>query len=73
MTFSNSCCRTIDVSPFQRSLTLALQVKPRFEEAVKANQDAATIFRKTGDRHREGIALNSQELDRTAQSRQIDN
>jgi hypothetical protein len=29
----------------------------RFEEAITACQDAAAIFRETGDRHREGTAL----------------
>ena len=31
----------------------------RFEEAITAYQDAAAIFRETGDRHGEGIALNN--------------
>jgi hypothetical protein len=29
----------------------------RFEEAIGACQDAAAIFRETGDRHSEGLAL----------------
>jgi tetratricopeptide (TPR) repeat protein len=29
----------------------------RFEEAITAHQDAAAIFRETGDRHGEGLAL----------------
>ena len=29
----------------------------RFEEAITAYQDAAAIFRETGDRHGEGMAL----------------
>ena len=31
----------------------------RFEEAITALQDAAAIFRETGDRHGEGMALNN--------------
>ena len=31
----------------------------RFEEAITACQDAAAIFRETGDRHGEGMALNN--------------
>jgi hypothetical protein len=31
----------------------------RFEEAVTAHQDAAAIFRQTGDRHAEGKALSN--------------
>ena len=31
----------------------------RFEEAITAYQDAAAIFRETGDRHREGMALSN--------------
>jgi hypothetical protein len=31
----------------------------RFEEAISACQDAAAIFRETGDRHGEGKALDS--------------
>ena len=37
----------------------ALQEARRFEEAITACQDAAAIFRETGDRHGEGIALGS--------------
>ncbi len=29
----------------------------RFDEAITAHQDAAAIFRETGDRHSEGMAL----------------
>jgi tetratricopeptide (TPR) repeat protein len=31
----------------------------RFDEAITAHQDAAAIFRETGDRHSEGSALNN--------------
>jgi len=31
----------------------------RFEEVITAHQDAAAIFRETGDRHGEGIAPES--------------
>ena len=31
----------------------------RFEEAISAHQDAAAIFRETGDRHSEGQALDN--------------
>ena len=37
-------------------VALAQQVR-RFEEAITAYQDAAAIYRETGDRHREGLAL----------------
>ena len=39
------------------NLGLALQEARRFEEAITAHQDAAAIYRETGDRHREGMAL----------------
>ncbi len=39
------------------NLGLALQEVRRLEEAITAHQDAATLFRETGDRHREIIAL----------------
>jgi tetratricopeptide (TPR) repeat protein len=35
----------------------ALRKVRRFEEAISAQQDAAAIFRETGDRHSEGLAL----------------
>jgi tetratricopeptide (TPR) repeat protein len=38
---------------------VALRNARRFEEAIAAPQDAAVIFRETGDRHREGMALNN--------------
>jgi hypothetical protein len=31
----------------------------RFDEAITAHQDAAAIFRETGDRHGEGAALDN--------------
>jgi hypothetical protein len=31
----------------------------RFDQAITAHQDAAAIFRETGDQHREGQTLNS--------------
>jgi tetratricopeptide (TPR) repeat protein len=40
-------------------LGLALREVRRFEEAITAHQDAATIFLETGDRHSEGTALNN--------------
>jgi Tetratricopeptide repeat len=54
------------------NLGLALREVRRFEEAITAHQDAAAIYRETGDRHREGTALNNLELDRAAQNREID-
>jgi len=39
----------------------------RFEEAITAHQDAAAIYRETGDRHREGITVNNLETARAAQ------
>jgi tetratricopeptide (TPR) repeat protein len=39
------------------NLGVALRHVRRFEEAVSACQDAAAIFRETGDRHSEGLAL----------------
>jgi tetratricopeptide (TPR) repeat protein len=38
---------------------MALWEARRFEEAITACQDAAAIFRETGDRHGEGGALNN--------------
>jgi tetratricopeptide (TPR) repeat protein len=38
-------------------LGLALREVRRFEEAITAHQDAAAIYRDTGDRHGEGLAL----------------
>ena len=35
----------------------ALQGVGQFVEAITACQDAAAIFRESGDRHREGVAL----------------
>ena len=49
------------------NLGLALREVGRVEEAITAHQDAAAILRETGDQHREGIALNNLESDRTAQ------
>jgi hypothetical protein len=39
------------------SLGLALAEVGRFEEAITACQDAAAIYRETGDRHRERTTL----------------
>jgi hypothetical protein len=39
----------------------------RFEEAIIACQDAVAIFRETGDRHGEGIALSNLETAMAAQ------
>ena len=36
---------------------VALVEVRRFEEAITAHQDAAAIYRETGDRHRESSAL----------------
>ena len=41
------------------NLGLALVEVRRFEEAISAHRDAAAIFRETGDRRREGRALNN--------------
>jgi tetratricopeptide (TPR) repeat protein len=38
-------------------LGLALREVGRFEEAIGADQDAAAIYRETGDRHSEGVTL----------------
>ena len=43
------------------SLGNALVEVRRFEEAITAHQDAVAIYRETGDRHREGIALGNLE------------
>jgi hypothetical protein len=40
----------------------------RFEEASAAFRDAAATFRETGDRHREGIALDSLQAIRAERS-----
>ena len=47
-------------------LGVALREMGRFDEAITAHQDALAIFRETGDRHREGQALNNLEEDRLA-------
>jgi hypothetical protein len=39
------------------NLRVALHQARRFDETITACQDAAAIYRETGDRHREGIAL----------------
>jgi tetratricopeptide (TPR) repeat protein len=39
------------------NLGAALQEVQRFKEAITAHQDAATIYRETGDRHGQGSAL----------------
>ena len=39
------------------NLGIALREVRRFDEAITAHQDAAAIFRETGDRHGEGTAL----------------
>ena len=41
------------------NLGLALREVRRFEEAITACQDAAAIYRETGDRHGEGMALSN--------------
>jgi hypothetical protein len=41
------------------NLGLALRQVRRFDEAMIAGQDAAAIFRQTGDRHGEDAALNN--------------
>jgi hypothetical protein len=48
---------------------LALVGVRRFEEAIRAHRDAAGIFRETGDRHGEGVALRNLDEDRGTQSR----
>ena len=40
------------------SLGVALWEVRRFDEAITAHQDAAAIYRETGDEYRENIALN---------------
>ena len=40
----------------------------RFKEAISAHQEAAAIFRETGDRHSEGIALKNLELAQIGQN-----
>ena len=51
---------------------MALAEVRRFEEAIAAHRDAAAIYRETGDRHREGLALNNLELDRVEQNRETE-
>ena len=50
------------------NLGVALRHMRRFEEAVSACQDAAAIFRETGDRDWEDIALGNLEKFRGAQA-----
>ena len=49
------------------NLGVALRELRRFEEAVSAHQDAAAIYRETGDRQLEGIALRNIDADRAAE------
>jgi tetratricopeptide repeat protein len=49
------------------NLGVALAEVRRFEEAITACQHAAAVYRETGDRHREGNALNNLEAARAAQ------
>ena len=49
------------------NLGIALQEVERFEEAITAHREAAAIFRETGDRHREGVALANLEAARATQ------
>ncbi len=48
------------------NLGSVLQEVRRFEEAITACQDAAAIYRETGDQRREGIALRNLERARAA-------
>jgi hypothetical protein len=41
------------------NLGLALREVGRLEEAITAHQDASAIFRETGDRNREEMAVNN--------------
>ena len=41
------------------NLGLALRKVRRFEEAITACEDAAAVYRRTGDRHWEGMTLNN--------------
>ncbi len=40
----------------------------RFDEAITAHQDAAVIFRETGDLHSEDIAVNNLKLTQAAKA-----
>ena len=48
------------------NLSIVLLQVQRFEEAITALQDAAAIFRETGDRHGEDMTLSILEAARTA-------
>jgi hypothetical protein len=50
------------------NLGLALLEVGRFEEAISAHQDAAAIYRETGDRHGENIALRNVDAGQAAQA-----
>jgi hypothetical protein len=54
------------------NLGLALHGVRRFDEAITAHQNAAAIYRETGDRHNEGIARQSLEHDRAARTAEAD-
>ena len=54
------------------NLGLALVEVRRFEEAITAHQDAAAIYRETGDRYGEVIALDNLEADRAAKEHEPD-
>ena len=48
-------------------LSMALREVRWLEEAISTYQDEGMTFRETGDRHREGIALDNIEIARAAQ------
>ena len=50
------------VQPRRTNLGAALRKAGRFEDAITANQEAAAIFRQTGDDHREGKTRNNPEI-----------
>jgi hypothetical protein len=55
-----------------QNLGLALRQVRRLEEAITALQEAAALFRETGDRHSEGTALEMLEEARTASGPGVD-
>jgi hypothetical protein len=48
-------------------MSVALRQVRQFDEAITACQDAAAIFRETGDEYNEGVALENLQRARAAQ------
>jgi len=68
MTTGRSCSLRYDQGTALSNVGSALREVRRFDEAITALQGAAAIFRETGDRYGEAIALNNLKTDQSAES-----